>query len=64
MGGHSEVLKDFVQQNFVKRYDLAVENARLLAEDININEYLAEAESEFTRTFTKGDYYILICYPE
>ena len=34
VAGHSEILRDFIQQQFVKRPDLAAENSRLLGEEL------------------------------
>ncbi len=54
VGGHSEIMKDFIQQHFVKRLDLAVENSRLLGEELRNSEFLSRMEAAFIDTFTKG----------
>ncbi len=54
VAGHSEILKDFLQQHFVKRPDLAGENSRLLGDELRASEFLCRMEAQFLDTFTKG----------
>ena len=54
VAGHSEILRDFIHQHFVKRHDLAMENGRLLSEELRENEFLSRMQSQFVETFTKG----------
>ena len=60
VAGHSEILRDFILQHFVKRPDLATANGRLLSKELRENEFLSRMESQFVETFTKGTIYVVL----